>query len=148
MKFHKQRFMHNPPEEIGDCHRTAIACMLDLEPEQVPHFGKIHWENGDAWYAAEAAFLREHGFAHANIWFEARDDLKAEHVMATMKHTCPDVYYLLGGKSRTGNDHTVIGLNDQIAHDPSPLESGIIGPMTSGYYIITLFIPLRFTKQP
>lgn len=33
MKYNKQLFRHHPEQGIfGDCHRTAIACMLDLEP--------------------------------------------------------------------------------------------------------------------
>lgn len=35
---HKQLFRHKPAEGMwGDCARTVIACMLDLEPEAVPH---------------------------------------------------------------------------------------------------------------
>lgn len=39
MKFHKQRFLSDKANGIFvDCMRTAIACILDLEMDDVPHF--------------------------------------------------------------------------------------------------------------
>ena len=38
---HKQLIKHDPENgQWGDCGRTAIACLLDLHPSDVPHF----WE--------------------------------------------------------------------------------------------------------
>ena len=35
---HKQLNRHRPEEGVfGDCYRTAIACLLDLRPQDVPH---------------------------------------------------------------------------------------------------------------
>ncbi len=34
---HRQLFLHEPERRsFGDCHRTALACLLNLPPEEVP----------------------------------------------------------------------------------------------------------------
>ena len=39
MKFYKQLHKHDPDNGVwGDCHRTAIGCLLDIEPELIPNF--------------------------------------------------------------------------------------------------------------
>ena len=47
---------HDADGNPGDCYRTAIACLLDLEPESVPHFvaageGKW-WDATQEWVKA------------------------------------------------------------------------------------------------
>ena len=55
----RQLFRHEPHNVIyGDCHRTAIACLLDMEPWQVPHFTQLaHTTPGYDWESGVAAFL-------------------------------------------------------------------------------------------
>lgn len=60
-------------------------------------------------------------------------------VLETVKTTNPDTYFILGGKSRNGTGHSVVGLNNEIIWDPSPKESGIVSPMSDGFYWITFF---------
>ena len=37
--FHRQLLRHDPASGIiGDCYRTAIACRLNMDPADVPHF--------------------------------------------------------------------------------------------------------------
>jgi hypothetical protein len=43
MKFNKQLVEYDPVNKIfGDCMRTAIRCILNLRPEDVPPFGE-YW---------------------------------------------------------------------------------------------------------
>jgi len=50
MRFHKQLITNHNPESgiFGDCQRTAIACLLDKHPSDVPHFATPEtWNNGE-----------------------------------------------------------------------------------------------------
>jgi len=52
-------FTYRPPLTTDDCFRTAIANMLQINPKKVPHFYKIHGENG---YIKESIkWLNKHG---------------------------------------------------------------------------------------
>lgn len=134
----KQLFRHRPAEGvIGDCHRTAIACLLDLEPEAVPHFGEIYFGEPELFNAAFEGWLKRNGYRTVIIPYNA----PLEDVLASIGHQNDGAYYLLGGTSRTGVNHTVIGCGNEIAHDPSIDDSGIVGPCDDGYYWVTFLVP-------
>lgn len=138
MIFQKQAFRHRPEKgEFGDCHRTAIACILDIPRDEVPNFGEFYGIPG-AFHAAERQFLASRGLALVNVVFQAPLD----QVLMTMGATNPDAYYLLGGTSRTGVGHSVVGLGGQIIWDPSIDDAGIVGPMDDGLYWISYLVPL------
>ena len=139
---HIQRFRHKPEEGIfGDCHRTCFACLMDLEPEEVPNFGE-HYGDPDSFYEAVDKFLVLKGLARVELAFESLDNVF--HVMHNLNIS---VYYILGGQSRTGVNHSVIGLGNQIYHDPSQTQAGIIGPCTDGFYWVTFLVPKHFTTE-
>lgn len=143
MIFQKQAFRHRPEQgEYGDCHRTAIACILDLPRDAVPNFGE-HYDDTDAFHAAERQFLASHGLAKVNTLFQA--DL--DQVLAHIASVNPDQYYLLGGTSRSGCGHSVVGLGGEIVWDPSLDDSGIVGPMDDGFYWVSYLVPLSTTRR-
>ena len=128
----KQRNLHNPEEGIwGDCHRAAVASMLDLPIDEVPHFGD-GGPDGEEFNSRIQAFLLSRGLTRIQIPYSG----KLEDVHLTLKHQNPDTHYFLGGHSKTGVDHTVVCLNGEIVHDPSLNESGIVGPCEDGFYWI------------
>lgn len=137
---YKQLYRHNPEEGIwGDCHRTAIGCLLDIPPENVPHF----MEGGkEDWHKAEEAWLREKGLKAFVVLFQADLDKVLEH----LELMNPKVYGLLGGMSRTGCGHSVVICGGEIVWDPSLNDSGIVGPMDDGFYWVTYFTPVNLTK--
>jgi len=140
----KQRFRHRPDAgEYGDCHRTAIACLLDLDRDEVPNFGE-HYDNGDAFKAAEHAFLAGRGYGVVSYAF----DCSLEQLLAALEALNPGIYYLLCGESRTGVNHTVIGCGGMIAWDPSIDDAGIVGPCDDGRYWVSHLIPLAFVREP
>lgn len=65
-----------------------------------------------------------------------------ENVMDTMAQQNPGVRYMLCGTSLTGVNHVVICRDDQIEHDPSKKDSGIIGPCDQGYVWVELLVPV------
>ncbi|HEY0684719.1 MAG TPA: hypothetical protein VGD45_20450 [Steroidobacter sp.] len=139
----KQLFRHDPANGVyGDCHRTAIACLLDLEPDQVPHFGE-HYTDSETFHRRESEWLETRGWCTVSVAYNASLD----DVLRCQGFMNPDVLYLLGGKSRTGCGHTVIGCGDRIIWDPSLDDSGIIGPFDSdGLYWVTYLVPLAMRR--
>lgn len=135
MKPIKQRFRHRPEQgEWGDCHRAAIASVLELGLDDVPHF----FDKGTPAEEAEAAvnaFLM--GFGLRAVSFALGDSLDA--VLAYMARiNGRDCVWILGGASATGCNHSVVCQGGAITHDPSITEAGIVGPCDDGYYWVTV----------
>jgi hypothetical protein len=142
----KQRNRHDPANGVyGDCHRAAVATVLDLALDQVPHFG----EGGPA---AEEFGVRAREFRRSKglvpisaVYAPDSGHLLILHVVGTMN---PGVPYLLGGRSRNGVDHTVVCVGDEIVHDPSLDDSGIVGPCGDGWYWVTFFGAADLDRRP
>lgn len=131
----KQRNRHRPAEGIwGDCHRAAIASVLELPLDDVPNFGE-GGPNGEEFARRERDWLKGVGLVPIQVPFDAALD----QVFRCVRAINPDVYFLLGGRSRTGVNHTVVGFNDAIVHDPSLDDAGIVGPCEDGYFWVTFF---------
>ena len=128
---YKQLIRHDPENgSYGDCWRTAIACILNRRPENVPHFMHDGCEDNAEVNRRVARWLHGQGFSVVTIPFEG--DLPA--ILNMMKVVNPGVWWILAGTSRTGCNHSVIGRDDAIVHDPSPVDAGIVGPCDDGYY--------------
>lgn len=132
----KQKFKHDPANGVwGDCHRTAIAYCLGLQHDDVPHIGdggpsSIEFER------RENEYLKTRGLVPIRVPF-ADGDIYG--ILNVGKVSSCGTYYLLGGMSRTGVNHTVVCLEDKIVCDPSLTDAGIIGPCDDGYYWLTFF---------
>jgi len=144
MQLHKQLFPHDPAgDQYGDCFRTALACLLDLEPSSVPHF--MHDGTGeDSVWARVNEWLAPRNLAHCT--FAVCGDLSD--VFRMMSSVNAGAYYLLAGSSSRGFNHQVIALNDAILHDPSPSDAGLCGPCDDGYYWISFLVPLNIHGAP
>lgn len=137
---HKQMFRHAPERgEYGDCDRTTIACLLDLRPVEVPHWGHPDVVPKDKWNEAKTKWLAAKGYSLANFLFGEETGL--ENILMTMKNINPGLFYLLSGESATGVNHVVVCLNDKIVHDPSLDNSGIVGPCDDGYFWVQFLVP-------
>jgi len=136
-RFQKQKYGHDPDRGIwGDCHRTAIACMLNMPRDDVPHF---HENGPDPEFNRKMAeWLAFRGFVIATFVF--RDDLDV--VMGMMAQQNPGARYMLLGTSATGVDHVVVARDDKIEHDPSLKDAGIVGPCSQGFYWVELIVPI------
>lgn len=142
----KQLFRHEPSEGvIGDCWRTCFACLLDIQPHEVPHFcdGDL-WDNGPAATANAKEFLATHGLSC--IDYAVSGELGD--VLRSIGACNPGLHYMLSGKSRTGCNHLVICCDDAIVWDPSLDDAGIVGPCEpDGYYWITWLVPSIISKR-
>lgn len=134
----KQLFRHNPPHTYGDCHRAAIACILNMRPQDVPHFMDGKPDNAPApeAHAHVEFWLNRRGLTQITVCYaggELRD------LLITVGNHNPGVAFILGGQSRIGVNHSVVCCNGEIVCDPSLDESGIVGPCDDGYWWVTFF---------
>lgn len=150
MKPQKQLNRHRPEEGIyGDCHRTALAVILDMDAKDVPHFmDQRAWSNGEAAHDAIEAWLNERGICTINVLYPGTMDL--DDILSTIalcNHRSWPAY-ILGGQSRNKVNHSVVCCDGKIACDPSLDDSGIVGPCDDGFYWVTFFGALQATARP
>lgn len=145
MRFHKQRFRHDPERgQTGDCFRTMLACLLDLEPEDVPHF-MAHdpdkpiieiWREVDAWLAGR-------GLRYMAIPFEVADVEALRAWLTSWRRSAPGIRFEVAGMSPRGSNHSVVWMSDRREFwDPHPDGGDLVGPMDDGYYRIGLLLPI------
>ena len=147
---HKQLYLHDPENGVyGDCGRTVIACLLDMDPVLVPHF----------WDGAEEAPVHANPEKACDDWLKDRGILRLRftlsgdmpigniHDMMAAQH--PGIHYILQGRSKNGTDHVVICLNDKIVHDPAIDASGIVGPCYGNWWGVEfLFREIGGMQEP
>lgn len=137
MKYHTQRFKHDPDNGIfGDCQRTALACLLDLELDEVPHFGE-GFPDSIEFHNRVRDFLKTRGLTTFSVPFNATLD----DVLIQMGNLNPNVDYLLSGMSKRGFNHVVLARGGSIIHDPHEDRSNLIGPCDDGYYWVEVLTP-------
>lgn len=131
---------HDPPESYGDCHRAAVASLLDLPIEVVPHFmDGLASDNGETFQLRQNEFLRSRGLEA--IQFPILDQgASVTDVCRAAEAWNPGKTFLLGGESATGCGHTVVADGSGIVHDPGPKKPGIVGPMNDGCFWITYIV--------
>lgn len=130
MKYHKQLIKHDPENgRWGDCARTAIACILDLEPAEVPHFfdGGVEAEEG---LVQLQSWLRKLGLCLVMLPFLAENVAEALRIGRYIKHT----EHMLVGKSPRGSNHVIVCRGEEMVHDPAPQNDGLAGPTADGHY--------------
>lgn len=110
MKKLQQTRLHSPPEILGNCFPTVIACFLDLNsPEDVIQIQEKYKE--DDWNNQLQKWLLEKGWEWKKI----------------SGHLFDDSYYLVIGKTNRGNaSHVCIYQNGELYHDPNPCNEGLI----------------------
>ena len=126
---HTQAFLHDPAADTrGDCYRTAIACLLDVPRDDVPH---VLEHDTPAVQRASGAYLRRFGLAMLEMPLKGAD---AADIVAFMAATNPDVRsFLLSGTTPRGWDHTVVAHAEGL-WDPHPSRAGLTGPCDDGFW--------------
>lgn len=140
MKRVMQSISHMPRHGTwGDCHRAAVATVLSLPLAAVPHFGD-GGPTAEEFKARERKFLLSHGIVPIYAVY-AGSDLESGPglILEVVSDLNPGTPFLLGGRSRNGNDHTVVCQDGAIFHDPSDDAAGIVAPSSDGWYWVTFF---------
>ena len=140
MRPQRQLIEHDPSNgKWGDCHRTAMAARFDMDVEELPHFG----DGGpmpDEFNRRVDEWLAQRGLCQVSVPYSC----SLADLFSTMGAINKGVFYLLGGRSIIGANHTVLCLEDRIVCDPS--GNGIVGPLDDGYLWATFFSP-KFGKE-
>ncbi len=132
----KQRFKHDPTNGVwGDCQRAAVASIFDLALNDVPDFGD-GGPSSEEFRRRIDAFMERYGLVAVSVPYNCT----LEQLLEATALQANNVYFLLGGTSRTGVNQTVVGYNGKIIHDPSLTDAGITGPCDDGYYWIEYFV--------
>lgn len=104
---HTQTIYVNDPRGIpGDCMRTAVASLLDLPTEAVPHFA-LFAGPGD-WYDAFALWLKGQGLQ----------------ISPRTRQNVADPCLAIGMSPRDV-EHVVVWGPEGLLHDPHPSRAGI-----------------------
>jgi hypothetical protein len=131
MKFQKQAFRHDPENGIiGDCWRTAVACLLGIDRDSYPH---LHVDGADL-VELHRREMESRGIA--TIAVPILGTLSVDDALAVAS-TWSSHPFLFTGESRNGTNHVVVAHDGKIIHDPAIDDSGIIGGIIEEphYYI-------------
>jgi hypothetical protein len=143
---HKQLQLHKPElNQIGDCFRTVLACLLDLHPSDVPHFYQEVWHEPDAAQLADREARKFLAHYDLDLIEVAYCDTLLN-VLEGQAQNNPGVYYMLTGRSANNVGHVVICCNDEIVWDPAIDNSGISGPLSGGTFIISWLVSSRMRR--
>ncbi len=147
----RQRFIHRPETgQWGDCHRTAIACLLDIPVQASPHFiGEYERRErlkamGDemgeySWRDEQEKFLNAIGYTCVTVGWQGTTALSA--LLEYFDVVNPGRYYILVGQSPRGTNHSVIACGGELVWDPHPEGGFLVGPMDNGVWEVNFILP-------
>ena len=148
MKEFKQLYLHRPENRlIGDCHRTAIACIMDVEPMFVPHGYGLVWnydnpDDPETCTRAEAiinGWLSQFGLRHISTPLQCDLRQLREYIF----HYYRGLHVTVGCTSHNGTGHTVVMRDRDYMWDPAIDNSGCAGPMPDGHYWLGTLVAIR-----
>lgn len=117
-----QTILHDPDNgAIGNCMQAAIASLLDLPLDDVPHFAAIE---GDEWWSEFLTWARDLGYE-----------------VFVIDGDFPPIPLLLHGKSPRGVSHLVVGIGSTVVWDPHPSRDGLTE--IQGGYVLCPPLPFR-----
>lgn len=101
-----QTILHDPDSgAVGNCMQAAIATLLGLDMEEVPHFAALpDWDGALAAWCASRRLL----------W-----------VSLSLMSLPDDMPCILTGTSPRGIAHVVVGRGVDTIHDPHPSRAGL-----------------------
>ena len=140
MRYHRQLYGHDPKNGVwGDCFRTAIACLLDMEPEGVPHFMEdlgLERPQKDV-LASVRPWLAERGFQLFWIAFHEETIGDLADMLEWIEVANPGMRVMLSGRTSRA-DHVVIVKDGKVEWDPATSDgsNSLIGPSNDGHWII------------
>lgn len=149
-----QRYGHIECQgEFGDCHRTCIAMILDLDRDEVPHFmdGVPNTAPADAPESraaeqAERDWLAGRGLVPV-YWGYEGSSTSLEQVLAVLEQTTRGTAVILGCTSGRGLNHSVVVYQGRI-YNPAGGNGVIAGPMRDGLWVVTAYAHLTRPLAP
>lgn len=141
---------------IGDCFRTCIASLLELNHVQVPHFhdGDYTWHE---WNLATNEWLAK--FNLRLHWeYINQEELDLVHDAMQWGHNAESPsYFIVQGEGRSGHHHSCIIGTDGFFHDTAkisegkppylkPLVKDMSGPVSDPFYLVGKLLALDPAK--
>jgi hypothetical protein len=139
-----QRYGHNEADgTFGDCHRTCIAMILDLDRDEVPHFmhgvpntADAEAPESQAAERAEREWLLARSLAPVHWGYDGSTSLAD--VLAALERTVRGTAVILGCTSGNGFNHSVVVYNGYI-YNPAGSNGTVAGPMRDGFWVVTAY---------
>lgn len=129
----RQAFKHDPENgSVGDCLRTCIASVLDIDRDEVPHFAKPISKTGSEVTREINEWLAPQGLYYVDLPFQAPT---LDALLTHFSNYNPDLHYILCAKGASGVGHVVVCKNDKVVMNPA--NSSIVGPI-DGYWWISV----------
>jgi len=103
----------------GNCHQTAVACLLEVGPEKLPDQVEIE-SSGRSWHNAIRAYLYRH---HSGLMLFDQVRFPLFGALAPTGH-----HLMVGETVRTpesGILHVVVGYRGREVWDPHPSRAGL-----------------------
>lgn len=100
----------------GNCLQAAVASLLAVPLDAVPHFSAFLW-----WTGAMELWAR--GFHHSGV----SGGLVARTVEVSTPDEIPLLRHVLSGPSPRGVSHSVVAEEGQVVWDPHPSRAGLVG---------------------
>ena len=109
-----QTRLHNPPEQIGNCYATVIACFMDLNsPEDAIQIQEIYYSEYVNWQIELINWLEKNKYR----------------INYLDSHPKDDSFYAVTGKTIRDTTHICIYQNGMLFHDPHPSQFGLISEL-------------------
>lgn len=99
------------------------------------------------WQAAQEEWLNARGLTSIDICFDGDAGCRLEDIFGFMQARNPHTYYLLGGRSPRGTNHTVVCCGPGFEWDPHPDGGFLVGPLDNGFWEATFILPLSMKAK-
>lgn len=150
MIFRKQLKPHLPSAGIiGDCLRTCYACLLDLEPSQVPHFAQLAYDSNGGKFGDQTAdetrfqneWLLSKGLLQWSmaISLEPYEDITQALESFVHMNQAPRHMFMVTGRGPNAV-HVCIYKGADLLWDPSPSNQGLLGGIPPENAIFLTFL--------
>lgn len=121
--------MHDPPAAHGDCFRCVIASILEMHPQDVPHFSALATDS-----AEERRLVREWLAPRGLAYFEIEWEVGA------LKNWRKDLsfHHVISGVTVRGTRHACVGFAGEVVFDPHPSRDGLLpddGKLLLGFIV-------------
>lgn len=135
---------------FGDCHRTCIAMILDLDRDEVPHFMADcppglppDDPRSVASERAERAWLAGRGLVPVYVPYPG--ELPLTTLLEQLKVTARGTAVVLGCTSGRGYNHSVV-VYEGLVYNPN--QGIILGPMQDSMWWVTIYAHMTHPLAP
>lgn len=149
-KLHRQTLQHAPMHGVnGNCQQTVIACLLNKEIDEVPHFAEgldfsRAKESGETFNQRIADYLATQNLQEFLLAYEG---MSLKDVLKTTSGQNPKVPMIIGVRGSRSVNHSVIAYGGVIVHDPHGPVQEDYEPLDCGHcdqYHVSILVPTQF----